>query len=797
MKLSARLLMLVTLTLALGAMASAQCSLSATNKTIHICAPTSGSTVTSPVAFSASANDTSSRVTSMAIYLDSAKVFTVASNQLSTSLTIPSGTHNATIKAWDATGAVFSAATSFTVGTGGGGGGGATCTLSTVNPSVTVCTPANNATVSSPVHVNAGSTDSLKVTTMQVYLDGTKVYQNSLNFIDTDIPVSNGVHKLTIKGWDTSGRSFSQAVYVSVGSGTVTPSVTITANPSSISPGGSSTLTVVANNATNVVVYDGNTGQDFPLSSTGGTLSVSPTITTQYTAVAKSSSGDLAQATATVTISQATGDMSSVKHIIFYTHENRSFDSYFGFLNPYREAKGWTTSSDGKVYTVDGLEDKWTNITNQTDEGQTIGMFHTSSSCIDDLTSAWLESFGMVDRYNFSTTRPIKMDGFVHIAENVAKNHIGAGTFNDTIGRRAMAFYKDVAPDGTPQLNYYYWMASQFAISDRWFSPIASKTIPNRLATMTGGTTLGYTHDPQNDDATGQLSVMTIFQLLDQHGISWKIYYESKNGDGTPTTEFSRFSYSGKYIKRNADGSLFIDATHIAPISQYFTDVQNGTLPSFAYINKSDGTDEHPGSGTSILAGQQQTAKIINALMYSPSWKDSVFFYSYDEPGGPYDHVPPVPGRTNDRTAAALKPLEEDVSGIAVNPDGFKPCLPTTPGVYNNHCDLRPTDPGAKSTDAAAVNGFAAQIGFRVPNIIVSPFAKPHYVGHRAMDHTAVIRFVERRFGLPAMTNRDAAQPDLFDFFDFANPPWLTPPPQNTLPVPPSVGSTCHPDSMD
>jgi phospholipase C len=779
-------------------MASAQCSLSATNKTVHICAPTLGSTVASPVTFSASANDTSARVTSMAIYLDSVKVFTVSSNQLNTSLTVPTGTHNATIKAWDATGAVFSAGTSFTVGTGGGGGGGgATCTLSTVNPSVTVCTPANNATVSSPVHVNAGSTDSTRVTAMQIYLDGTIAYKNTLNFIDTDLTIASGVHKLTIKGWDASGRNFSQAVFISVGSSGTTPTISITANPSSIAAGQSSTLTVSAQNAASVVVTNNVDSQSVPLSGVGGSVTVSPTVTTTYTATATSSSGAKATANATVTISQSTGDISAVKHIILYTHENRSFDSYFGFLNPYREAHGWTTSSDGKVYSIDGLEDKWTTITNLTDSGQAIGMFHTSSSCIDDLTSAWLESFGMVDRYNFSTTRPIKMDGFVHIAENVSKNHIGAGTFNDTLGRRAMAFYKDVAPDGSPQLNYYYWMASQFAVSDRWFSPVASKTIPNRLATLTGGTTLGYTHDPQNDDNTGQLSAMTIFQLLDQHGISWKIYYESKNADGTPTTEFSRFSYANNFIHRDSTGKLIIDSTHIAPISQYFTDVQNGTLPSFAYINKSDGTDEHPGSGTSILNGQKQTASIINALMYSPSWKDSVFFYSYDEPGGPYDHVPPVPGRTNDRTSAALKPLEDDVSGIAVNPDGFKPCVPSTPGVYNNHCDLRSTDPGAKSTDAAAVHGFAAQIGFRVPNIIVSPFVKPHYVGHRAMDHTAVIRFVERRFGLPAMTNRDAAQPDLFDFFDFANPPWLTPPPQNTLPVPPSVGTTCHADSMD
>ncbi len=168
----------------------------------------------------------------------------------------------------------------------------------------------------------------------------------------------------------------------------------------------------------------------------------------------------------------------------------------------------------------------------------------------------------------------------------------------------------------------------------------------------------------------------------------------------------------------------------------------------------------------------------------------------FDEIGGPYDHVPPVPGHSNDFTDSAMKAVEGDVTPIAVNPDGFLPCVPTTAGVYNNHCDLRPADPGAKSTDAAAIKGFAAQIGGRVPNMIISPFTKPHYVGHKAMDHTAVLRFLELRYNLPTLTNRDAAQPDLLDFFDFQNAPWATPPVRAQLPTPPSVGTTCHPATL-
>ena len=85
------------------------------------------------------------------------------------------------------------------------------------------------------------------------------------------------------------------------------------------------------------------------------------------------------------------------------------------------------------------------------------------------------------------------------------------------------------------------------------------------------------------------------------------------------------------------------------------TDLKNGTLPSFAFIEAGYGrNDEHPGSGQSILFGQTQVASLVGSLMSSPEWKDSVFFVSYDEGGGPYDHVPPVPGHSNDFTSASM-----------------------------------------------------------------------------------------------------------------------------------------------
>jgi phospholipase C len=518
-----------------------------------------------------------------------------------------------------------------------------------------------------------------------------------------------------------------------------------------------------------------------------------------------------------------TGSVQSVNHVVFMLQENRSFDSYFGMLNPYRQANGWSVGDDGNTYTVDGIDDKLTRFANSDDEGQSFSLFKFKSTCVDDMSSAWLESYGDVNRYDFTMNRAISMDGFVHTAEGFAKSGAGDGSFTDLAGQRAMGYYDQ------DLLNYYYYMAAQFAVSDRWFAPVSSKSTPNRIATMTGGTTQGLVNDPFVDDGfTSQLNMGTIFQELDGSGVSWKIYYSitaggctDKDGDcgqtgqsnDFPTTSFSQFSYSNKYLYANpqhaacaapaissqqavgdASDAFCIDSTHIAPMAQYFSDVANNMLPSYAFIETAYGaSDEHPGSGQSMLEGQQQVSSIINALMQSPSWASSVFFLSYDEPGGPFDHVPPVPGHSNDNSDSSLGTIP-DIGSIAVNADSYEPCVPSG-GTATLHCDLQPGDPGTSAADAPAQQGFAAQLGFRLPNLVVSPFTRKHYVSHIPMDHTAILKFVENRFinSGAHLTNRDAAQPNLLDFFDFTNVPWLTPP---TPPAPTSPPGSCTPQDM-
>ena len=732
-----------------------------------------------------------------------------------------------TLQSAGGTQVVNPAATVTYTATATGGGGSATASTTVTVAGSTTALPTVTITAN-PTSITAGTSSTLTVTATnatQVTITGSDGSTDALQATGgTDVVSPTATTTYTATATGAGGTATAKAT-VTVATAAM-PTVTIVANPTSITSGNSSTLTVIATNATQVTIT-GSDGSMDALQATGGTDVVSPTATTTYTATA-TGAGGTTTANATVTVT-APGNLKDIDHVVFMLQENHTFDNYFGMLNPYRQANAYNIGDDGNTYNVDGIDDKLSTISNQDDEGQTYPLFKFKTTCIDDETSSWLASYGEVNRYDFLAGRPLPMDGFVHNAEGYAKSCQSgggscSGAFTDTTGQRSMGYYDQGF------LNYYYYMASQFALSDRWFSPVSSKSIDNRIATFTGGTTQGLTKDPGGDDHLNtQLDIPTIFEELDQANVSWKIYYTVTQGfcleeddcsGGAsaeyPATDFSILTYSYQYMYENPSGapctgttqpsstvgdssnSFCIDTTRVAPLSQYFADLNNGTLPSFAFIEAGYGNnDEHPGSGQSVLLGQAQVSNVINSLMSSTSWKDSVFFLSYDEGGGPYDHVPPVPGHSNQNTDASLGTIP-DISQISVNADSYNPCVPPG-GTPTLHCDLVSTDPGANSGDAAAEQGFAAQLGFRLPNMIVSPFTRKHYVSHTPMDHTAILKFVENRFinSTTNLTNRDAVQPNLLEFFDFNNIPWSTPPTPPSPVTAQSLGyDPCTPTSM-
>jgi phospholipase C len=785
---------------------------------VSVSSPANYSTVGSPVTYAATAGSTScfGGIAAMGIYVNGSLAYKTSGASINTALTLSPGMYATVVQAWDNCGGAVSTPVNITIPGG-----------STQN-GVTISSPTNNSTDGSPVafSATAGSTSCFGgIAAMGIYANGSLAYKTNGASISTPLTLTPGSYGAVVVAWDNCGSALSTPVNFVVPSPTP-PTISVTATSSTITSGSTATLHATADNASQVSVT-GSDGSTYTLPATGGPLVVAPTATTTYTVTATGTYGN-SSATTTVTV-VSVSDLQKIQHVVFMLQENHSFDNYFGMLNPYRQSNGWNVGQDGKVYTVDGIDDKLTSIVNLNDEGIAYAPFKLKSTCIDDASSSWLESYGNVNRYDFGINRSTPMDGFVHTAEARAKTcsatggYSCAGTFTDLNGQRAMGYYDQGF------LNYYYYMASQFAVSDRWFSPLSSMSIPNRIATFTGGTTQGLVFDPGGNDHLPQLNIPSIFQKLTTANVSWKIYYTVTQGSCLaaddcqggasaqyPATDFSYLADSLQYLYENPTGatctgttqpssvvgdlsnSFCVDPNHIAPLSTYYTDVANGTPPSFSFIEAGYGhNDEHPGSGQSVITGQAEVANVINALTTSPSWSSTAFFLSYDEGGGPYDHVPPVQGTSNLNTNSSLGPIP-DISQIAVNADQYNPCVPSG-GITTTHCDLNSNNPGASPGDAAAQQGFAAQLGFRVPNIVISPFTRQHYVSHTPMDHTAIIKFVENRFIGPSahLTQRDASQPDLLDFFDFTGVPWATPPTPPAPVTPQTLGyDPCTPTKM-
>ncbi|HEY3832812.1 MAG TPA: alkaline phosphatase family protein [Acidimicrobiia bacterium] len=266
--------------------------------------------------------------------------------------------------------------------------------------------------------------------------------------------------------------------------------------------------------------------------------------------------------------------------------------------------------------------------------------------------------------------------------------------------------------DGT-HLPFYYSMAKTFPLCDRWFCSVMAQTYPNRHFLL-AGTARG--------DITTSIGTLadplppngTIMQALDKHSIPWIDYY----------TDVPSVGLYLSYATAHADRLRTAE-------QHFYADAAAGKLPPFCLVEPNFGkqSEENP---QDISVGEEFSSRVINAVMQSPTWSKTVLLFCYDEHGGYYDHVPPP---------------------AAPEPDGKGPNLQAgdVPGAYN-------------------------RLGFRVPAVIVSPYAKKDYVSHVVHDHTSVLALVEHKFNLPALTHRDGWADDLLDSLDFDNPGFMTPP---------------------
>lgn len=384
--------------------------------------------------------------------------------------------------------------------------------------------------------------------------------------------------------------------------------------------------------------------------------------------------------------------------IVVLMQENRSFDHYFGQLHFQGQKR------------VKRVPANASNPDPTNPSGPPIRPFHEDAYCASaDLDHSWS---GTHREWNGGA-----MDGFT--AANVDPT--------DPTGARTMGYYD------SSDLPFYYGLYSTFAMGDRFFSSVLSQTFPNRFYLL-AGTSFGHiANDFPTDDPVNDFAQRSIFNTLDEAGVTWKVYFAQ-----------IPFADEFAYVRNHAPGN-------VVPIADYFTDAQAGTLPQVSFVDPifiaqaNVETDEHPPSN--IQVGEAFVAQVVDALFGSPQWSRAALFLTYDEHGGFYDHVPPPP---------------------ACVPDAIPPML-----------------------QAGDVPGAFDRYGIRVPAVVISPYARPHYVSHRVYDHTSILRFIETRFDLPALTRRDANADPMLRMFKFSRPAFPTPPALPDAPIDPAQVVQC------
>ena len=279
------------------------------------------------------------------------------------------------------------------------------------------------------------------------------------------------------------------------------------------------------------------------------------------------------------------------------------------------------------------------------------------------------------------------MDGFVR----------GASADRQDAERSVMGFY------GGQDLPFHWNVARQYVLFDRFFAAAPGGSVANHLFWLTGTAGGHGGHIPQK----GFGDLPTIFDRLEERGISWKFYVEdydarltiAAHGRADRSTQSVRVPLLNfpRYVR---DRELF---RHVVDLGEYYEDLERGTLPEVAYIAPAGGS-EHPPGG--VEPGQTLVRALVTALARAEAWRSSAFMWTYDEWGGWFDHVRPPRGR-----------------------------------------------------------------GFRVPALLVSPYAREGFVDSTPLDHTSILRFIEDNWGLAPLGTRDRRARSLAGAFDFTHPP--------------------------
>ncbi len=411
-------------------------------------------------------------------------------------------------------------------------------------------------------------------------------------------------------------------------------------------------------------------------------------------------------------------DLEAVEHIVFLMLENRSYDHYFG---AYPRGRGFDDHPKHRlgVFAQDfpgsggaGLFPKHKLLP-----------FHLDSSkgfeCTDDLTH---DCGPMHLCWNHG-----KMDSWVKVHTSSA--------YEGPQGALTMGYYRRA------DLPFHWALADHFTLCDAYHCSILGPTHPNRLMANSGtidpsgkhGGPVVHTND--SPDNQWDCTWTTVQELLEDAGVSWKVYSPSNVGVTGKYAALAQYpTWSPAFYDPITNPEILGVTDHVLP---YFTafrnptsplyrkafqqtfpnnfaaDIKAGKLPSVSWIIPPLGFDEHPAS--SSANGQYFTSLVLDALVSNERlWSKTMLVLMYDENDGWFDHVsPPTPPRG-------------------------------TEGEYLTNTSF---PSGESSPDTLGIKG-PLGLGVRVPCIVISPFSRGGHVASEVFDHTSQLKLVAERFGV-------------------------------------------------
>ncbi len=450
-----------------------------------------------------------------------------------------------------------------------------------------------------------------------------------------------------------------------------------------------------------------------------------------------------------------------IRHIVVLMMENHSYDNYLGMLQG--RGEGFPLGPDGQP-----------EVFNPGTDGKVVRAFHLASPVqrIGVPSQSW--------RASHVQWAQGRCDGFVTSAQNV-QSEARAGTVGDDVDPAAEAAAMAMGYWCERDLPFYYGLARTFPLADHWFSSCLGPTFPNRRF-LIAGTAHGLIDD-SSYDLLDYPPAGTIFDMLTRHGISWANYHPVA-GERSRLRHYARhkrkmtrrrimsLGRSLPAVSQGVQKDIQFTADvfplgigrymrHVHSTDQFFADATNGTLPAFSIVDPDFDaySEENP---QDIRKGESFASEVIKAVLNGAGWPHTLLIWVYDEHGGYHDHVSPPP---------AIPP--DDVEGRSVIGSATpleKLLRPVFPRLVRTKENL---NEGPHRYD---------RYGFRVPAVIVSPYARPDYVLSEVLDHTSVLRLIEDKWNLPALTARDITAHTPLDALDFTSEPAFLKPP--SLPEP-------------